>query len=79
MAVLKSKNMLCSQEAEAGATRLINRIRAGNLSPDPYPNNDAVLFKKMAEDYVAYCRFLRSSNGQKLIRKLEEQDAKMSE
>lgn len=68
--------ILCSIEAEAGAKRLLKKIKNGDLGMDillnRYPRFSGELEEK---DYVSYRRFLESSNGKKVLRILEEEDA----
>ncbi len=66
----------CSINAEEGAGRLIESIQNQTLSMDILPNRyDKFSGKLEQEDYVSYCRFLESLNGQKILDMLEEEDA----
>lgn len=71
----KVLKLLCSVEAEAGAARLLERIRTGSLGLDVLPNSYPRYAGQLEEeDYLSYCRFLASSNGKKLLNRLEVQD-----
>lgn len=66
----------CSVSAEEGAGRLIESIQNRTLPMDILPNRyDKFSGKLEQEDYVSYCRFLESLNGQKVLDMLEEEDA----
>lgn len=68
--------LLCSIEAEAGAKRLLKKIRNDDLEMDILPNRYPRFSGELEEkDYVSYCRFLASSNGKKVLKMLEEEDA----
>ena len=67
--------LLSSAEAEAGADRLLQKIRAGSMVSDVLPGScPGYTGQPEEKDYVSYCRFLSSPNGRKLIRTLEAQD-----
>ncbi len=69
--------ILGSVEAESGAKRLIEKIENRDLAMDVLPNRYARFSGKLEEqDYVSYCRFLESSNGKKVMKMLEEEDAR---
>ncbi len=71
--------LLCSQKAEEGAERLIDRIERGQLLMDIMPNQYARFSGELEEqNYVSYCRFLHSFNGKKILSMLEEEDARNS-
>lgn len=68
--------LLCSKEAEDGAERLIEKIENGNLGMDILPNRYEKFSGELEEkDYIAYCRFMESSNGRKVLEMLEVEDA----
>lgn len=68
--------LICSVDAEEGAARLMERIQNRTLPMDILPNRyDQFSGKLEQEDYVSYCRFLESMNGQKVLNMLEEEDA----
>lgn len=70
------EKILCSVQAEEGAARLIENIQNRTLSMDILPNRYARFSGELEqEDYVSYCRFLESMNGQKVLDMLEEEDA----
>lgn len=72
----KVPSLLSSQEGESGANRLLERLHNGSISMDVRPNSYPKYSGKLEEDdFLAYCRFLSSSNGKKVIKKLEVQDA----
>ena len=73
----KIPKLLSSTAAEAGADRLLLRVQTGNLKLDVLPNSYPRYTGQLEEeDYVSYCRFLASSNGKKLLKVLEVQDAR---
>lgn len=73
----KIPKLLSSTAAEAGADRLLLRLQTGSLKLDVLPNSYPRYTGQLEEeDYVSYCRFLASSNGKKLLKALEEQDAR---
>lgn len=69
--------LLCSAEGEAGAVRLLEKLRNGELEkevrPNTYPRYTGELEE---EDYLSYCRFLGSVNGKRVLSRLEEQDGR---
>lgn len=68
--------LLCSVEAEEGARRLINNLENNIIQMDILPNKYESFSGELEEkDYVSYCRFLKSSNGRKVLDMLEEEDA----
>lgn len=68
--------LLCSNKAEQGAERLIQNLENGVLQMDILPNTYERFSGGLEEkDYVSYCRFLKSSNGKKILNMLEEEDA----
>lgn len=68
--------MLNSEEAEKGATHLLEKLDDGRLSMDILPNSYAKFSGELEEsDYISFCDFLISSNGKKIIKMLEEEDA----
>lgn len=71
-----SNRMLCSTDAEDGAKRLIEKIEDGALQMDVLPNRYDKFSGELEErDYVSFCRFLESSNGEKVLNMLEVDDA----
>ena len=73
----KVPTLLSSSEAEEGATRLMQRLKTRKLEMDILPNSYPKFTGRLEEeDYISYCRFLTSSNGKKLVKTLEEQDAR---
>lgn len=69
--------ILCSVEAEIGAKRLLKKIKNGDLGMDILPNRYPRFSGELEEkDYVSYCHFLESSNGKKVLKLLEEEDAR---
>lgn len=72
----ENRKIMCSARAEEGAARLIENIRNWTLPMDILPNRyDKFSGELEQEDYVSYCRFLESLNGQKILNMLEEEDA----
>lgn len=68
--------LLCSDKAENGAKHLVENLENGTLQMDILPNRYERFSGKLEEeDYVSYCRFLRSSNGKKILNMLEVEDA----
>ena len=68
-------SLLSSAEAEDGATRLLDKIHDGRLGLPVLPNSyTKYAGKQEEEDYKSYCRFLSSSNGRKLLQRMEAQD-----
>lgn len=73
----KVTKLLSSAEGERGADSLIERLKNQTLCMDILPNTYPRYTGKLEEDdYVSYCRFLGSSNGKKLLHRLEVQDAR---
>ena len=71
----KASKLLSSEEGEAGANRLLERLRSGSLKLEVRPNNYPKYAGQLEEeDYISYCSFLSSANGKKLLRILEGQD-----
>lgn len=72
----ENKRIMCSVQAEEGAMRLIENVRNRTLPMDILPNRyDKFSGELEQEDYISYCRFLESLNGQKVLDMLEEEDA----
>lgn len=68
--------LLCSEKAESGARRLVENLENGTLQMDILPNRYERFSGKLEEeDYVSYCRFLKSSNGKRVLNMLEVDDA----
>ncbi len=68
--------LLCSDKAESGAKRLIENLENDTLRMDILPNRYERFSGQLEEaDYVSYCRFLKSSNGKKILNMLEVEDA----
>lgn len=68
--------ILSSAAAQEGAKRLIDKLKSSALQMDVLPNQYAQFSGELEEqDYISYCRFLESSNGEKVLRMLEEEDA----
>lgn len=77
MSFYKLPNILSSAEGEAGADRLLVRIKNNDLGVDILPNTYPKYTGQLEEeDYLSYCRFLGCVNGKKLRRVLEVQDAR---
>ena len=69
--------ILNSHEAEEGAKHLFDKIERGILTMDILPNNYEKFSGRLEEeDYISYCRFIKSANGKKVLSMLEEQDAR---
>ena len=67
--------LLHSEAAEAGAKLLMERMANQDMVLEVLPNNFAQFTGVLEEqDYVSYCSFLRSVNGNRVIRMLEESD-----
>ena len=72
-----NNRFLNSKEAELGAERMIQRMRNKKLVMDILPNSYEQYNGQLEEkDYIAYCRFLQSSNGRNLLNNLEEENAR---
>lgn len=70
------RRILCSIAAEEGAKHLMEKIENNELGMDVLPNQYAQFSGELEEqDYISYCRFLKSSNGEKVLKMLEEEDA----
>lgn len=75
MQFYKVSRLLTSQRGEVGADHLLERLISGALQMDILPNNYPRYTGQLEEeDYLSYSRFLRATNGQKLLAKLEEHD-----
>lgn len=72
-----TQKLLCSAEGEAGAARLLEKLRSGQLKkemrPNMYPRYTGDLEER---DYLSYCKFLSSVNGKIVLNRLEEQDGR---
>ena len=69
--------LLCSSEGEAGAARLLEKLRNGELEKEVRPNNYPRYTGALEEkDYLSYCRFLGSINGKRVLSRLEAQDGR---
>lgn len=65
------------QKAEDGARRLLEKIENGNIQMDILPNQYSRFTGDLEEaDYISYDRFLKSVNGQKILKMLEEENAR---
>lgn len=72
-----TKKILTSVESEQGANRLLQRLKTGKLQMEILPNS----YKRFSgeleeEDYISYCGFLSSYNGQMILDMLEEEDGR---
>lgn len=75
MSIYKVCRLLTSQRGESGADHLLARLNSGVLQMDILPNSYPRYTGQLEEeDYLSYGRFLRATNGQKLLVKLEEHD-----
>ena len=73
----KTRKILTSVESERGADRLLQRLRTGELQMDILPNSYKRFNGELEEeDYVSYCGFLSSCNGQMILDMLEEEDGR---
>ncbi|MCD8221904.1 MAG: hypothetical protein LUD07_06900 [Clostridiales bacterium] len=64
-----------SREAVDGARRLMERIEIDDMAMEILPNNFTQFTGELEEnEYLSYCRFLSSANGQKVIQMLEVLD-----
>lgn len=62
-----------SSEAIDGASRLIESIKAGNISVDVLPNTYENFSGELEHsNFLSFCRFLKSQNGKFVISALEE-------
>lgn len=69
--------LLNSVEAERGATDLVRKIEEGKLTMDILPNTFPRFSGKLEEDdYISFGKFLKSINGKRVLRMLEEEDAR---
>lgn len=72
-----AKKLLCSAESEAGAIRLLEKLRNGELEKEVRPNDYPRYTGELEEnDYLSYCRFLGSINGKRVLSRLEAQDGR---
>lgn len=77
MPFYKLAKLTCSVQSEQGADRLLERLRSGQLRMDVLPNSYPRFSGQLEEeDFIAYCRFLESLNGQKLLDRLEKADGR---
>lgn len=69
--------VLHSSKAEEGASRLFKKIEDDVIKMDILPNQYSRFTGDLEEnDYITYSRFLKSVNGQKVLKMLEEQNAR---
>lgn len=72
-----AKRLLCSAEGEAGANRLLEKLKNGELKKEVRPNDYPRYTGKLEEeDHLSYCRFLGSVNGKRVLGRLEDQDGR---
>ena len=72
-----NNRFLNSEEAELGAERMFQQVRNKKLRMDILPNSYKRYSGELEEnDYISYCNFLQSSNGRKLLKNLEEENAR---
>ncbi len=72
---MKKQKWKHSPLAERGAEQLVKRIESGDMGMEVMPNSFAQFTGELEEkDYISYCKFLNSENGQKVLRMLEESD-----
>lgn len=70
------EKILSSEAAEKGAKSLRKKLESNALGMDVLPNQyDQFPGELEEQDYISYCRFLKSSNGGKVLKMLEEEDA----
>lgn len=68
--------ILHSQKAEEGARQMFEKIENGTLKMDILPNQYARFTGELEEaDYITYNKFLKSVNGQMVLKMLEEENA----
>lgn len=69
--------VLHSSKAEEGARQLFTKIENDVLKMDILPNQYSRFTGDLEEaDYISYGRFLKSVNGQKILKMLEEENAR---
>ncbi len=73
----RNTGLLHSPQAEQGARQLFEKIESGTMTMDVLPNQyDRFTGELEENDYLTYCRFLQSVNGQSVLKMLEEENAK---
>lgn len=73
----ENKRILHSQKAIEGANRFLKKIENGIMRMDILPNQYSRFTGDLEEkDYISYGRFLKSVNGQKVLKMLEEENAR---
>lgn len=69
--------ILHSPKAEDGARKLFTKLENDAIKMDILPNQYSRFTGDLEEaDYISYGRFLKSVNGQKVLKMLEEQNAR---
>lgn len=69
--------ILHSQKAKEGARQLLAKIENDDIRMDILPNQYSRFTGDLEEaDYISYGRFLKSVNGQKILKLLEEENAR---
>lgn len=77
MPFYNTKRLLSSAEGEAGARRLLENLKKGELRKEVRPNYYPRYTGKLEEeDYLSYCKFLGSVNGKRVLGRLEDQDGR---
>lgn len=72
----EKRKILNSEKAEAGAINLIQKISENKLVMDCLPNTYPKFKGELEEqDFLSYCAFIKSWNGNMILNMLEEEDA----
>lgn len=65
--------LLVSEEAERSADELVEKIHMGDIRMEILPNTYQVYSGELEEEnYLSFCRFLKSHNGQAVIQRIEQ-------
>lgn len=71
----ESNSLLVSEEAEKGASKMIERIKNGSLYKETLPNSYEVYNGAIEEEnYRSFCKFLKSRNGKLVINMIEQEE-----
>ena len=70
-----NSNVAVSEEAKIAAEKLIKSLQDGEIKIEILPNSYVPFSGAMEEqDYLSYCKFLKTKTGQKVLSLLEQED-----